>query len=259
MADGLLDNNNNQPVIDPNKNYLEELVGESKKFKTEQDLARGKYESDLYIETLKRQQDELRADYLKLRQDTEARANLEELINQLEAKQKTTTSTITPVANEVNKQPVIDPKDIESLIATKIQESKLNERQSENYNSVKAKLVEQYGPNYQTVLKQQIEDLGLTEEDITALARKSPAAFFKTMGLATAEQKETFQAPPRSNQRNDNFAPKGAPKRTWAYYQNMKKTDPKSYYDPKTNVQIHNDMLELGDAFKDGDYRKFDN
>ena len=74
------------PQIDPNKDYLAELVGEGKKFKTDKDLARGKYEADLYVKTLERQLDELRNDHLKLREDYTARAKLEELLGQLEAK-----------------------------------------------------------------------------------------------------------------------------------------------------------------------------
>jgi hypothetical protein len=62
-----------------------------------------------------------------------------------------------------------------------------------------------------------------------------------------------FQSPMRSSQRNDNFSSQPQ-KRTWAYYQEMKKADPKMYYNTKIANQMLDDMVELGDAFKDGDF-----
>jgi hypothetical protein len=38
-------------------------------------------------------------------------------------------------------------------------------------------------------------------------------------------------------------------KRTWAYYQELKKTNPKLYLDPKISVQMDKDAIALGDAF----------
>jgi hypothetical protein len=259
MNETLLGNvDNATPPLDQNKDYLTELVGEGKKFKTPQDLARSKYEADSFIEVLKRQQDELRADYLKLREDNTAKAKLEELIGQLEAKQQQLASNNQPIVTEVkDKPPTFDPKQIESLVSSEILKLRASEKEENNFNQVKVKLTERFGNNYQSALKQQIDELGLSESDINALARKSPTAFYKTLGLDTPVQQETFQAPPRSNQRSDNFKPKGGEKRTWSFYQEMKRNDPKRYLDPKTNVQIHNDMMALGDEFKDGDYHAY--
>ncbi len=83
-------------------------------------------------------------------------------------------------------------------------------------------------------------------EDVNALAKKSPEAFFRVMGL-NEKQSDLFQTPPKSGQRNDNFAPKGQTKRDWAYYQEMKKANPKMYLDPKIAVQMHNDVLAIGE------------
>src|SRR2546426_10450626 len=80
----LLDNTDLPPEVDPNKDYLAELVGDGKKFKTSQDLARGKFEADQYIEVLKRRQDEMRADYLKISEESKTRATLDDLVKRLE-------------------------------------------------------------------------------------------------------------------------------------------------------------------------------
>ena len=235
--------------VDPSKNYLEELVGEGKKFKTPEELARGKYESDTYIKFLERGRDELRNDYLKLRDEYNSRAKLEELIDQLKQQQLASNEN-TQTVNEDN-QPKFDPSQIESLVSSKIQEHELTKRQQENFNLVKDKLQQRYGSKYQDVVSRQIADLGITEADLNDMARKQPKVLIRTLGLDQEPARETFQGPPRSNQRSDSFAPT-VQKRTWAYYEKMRKDEPKRYYDAKTQVQMHQDMANLGEEFKDG-------
>jgi hypothetical protein len=150
--------------------------------------------------------------------------------------------------------PVIDQKQIESLVSSKIQEHELTKKQQENFNIVRSKLTERFGSNYQSVLREQSESLGLTDNDVNDLARKSPRAFFKTMGLDREETRESFQSPPRSSQRSDNFAP-STQKRTWSYYQKMRKENPEAYTSPKIQAQMHRDYVDQGRDFEDGDFR----
>ena len=258
MNDNLLDQNSgDNETIDTNKNYLQDLVGEGKKFRSPEELARGKAESDLYIKHLERGRDELREDYLKLREESVARQKLEELIGQLESKtQQPTSSAETQKPDEKNIQPQWDSKQIESLVSSKIQEHELTRKQEQNFNQVRSKLQERFGNNYQSVLKTQIDSLGLTEDFVNDLARKHPTVLFKTLGLDTPVQRENFQTPPRSDQSSSSFSPQTS-KRTWNYYQNMKKAEPKVYWDPKTQVQMMHDSVALGEDFKDGDYERF--
>lgn len=242
-------------TLDPNKKYFEELVGEGKKFKTPEDLARGKYEADLFVETLKRTQDQLREDYLKMREENMARAKLEDLIDQLANKRQI--SNDEPLVKDVREQPTFKPEEIESLVSNQIQKHEVVKKQTENYNHVKAKLQERHGDNFSNVLKQQIAELGITQERLDDMARNEPKVLLRTLGLDQPVVTDNFQAPPRSNQRTDRFTSGNAPERTWTYYQNMMKTDPKSYFDPKTNVNMHNDMIRLGEKFKDGDFHSY--
>lgn len=250
MNDTLLDQSNTVQT-DPNKNYLEELVGEGKKFKTPEDLARGKYEADQMISHKNQQFDQLREDYLKLREEYTSRAKLEDLVDQLAQRQLASSESNTQNTNEASK-PSIDPKEIESLVSSKIQEFELSKKQTENFNQVRSRLSERYGNNYQSVLKEQIEQLGLTEMFVNDLARNHPQVLYKTLGLDQPKSSEQFQAPPRS-QRNDSFAP-STQKRTWSYYQKMRKENPKLWLDNKTQTQMLKDRVELGDAFEDGSW-----
>lgn len=246
-------NQNDQIQIDPNKNYLEELVGEGKKFKTIEDLARGKVEADMYIDHFKQRHDELREDYKKLDEQYKAGPSLKELIDQMKAAKESQNDN-TQSTNE-DKSDTLDLTKIEALVQSQISASKQKEREESNYNLVQAKLIENYGPNYVQTFKQHVASLGLTADFVNDLARKHPQVLFKTFGLDGKTQAETFQAPPQSVTRSDPFG-SNTPKRTWSYYEKMRKADPVKYRDPKIQDQMFSDAKTLGDAFNDGDYQK---
>jgi len=236
---------NTDPVVDPQKNYLEELVGEGKKFKSSEELARGKYESDLYIKTLERTRDEQRQDYLRLDADYKSRASLEELIDQLSTQKQTQSSESPPAKAD---QPTFDPKQIESLLDNKLQQYEVGKAQQANIQTVQSKLIERFGNNYQNAVKEQIQTLGLTSEDFEMMARTRPTVLIRALGLDQPVTPQPFQAPVKSNQA---FAPTGPNKRNLSYYDKMRRDNPKQYHDPKTVVQMHNDAIYLGKEFDD--------
>lgn len=239
----------------PPQSYLTELVGDGKKFKDPEALAKGKYEADTYVKHLERQLDEMRTDYTKLRDDYNARAKLEEIIDQHMVPRQPQQPPA-PTQQQQVPQPSIDSAKIESLVSSKIQEHELTKKQQENFNVVKSKLEEKWGSNYAATLREQVSNLGLTEDFVNNLAKTHPQVLLKTLGVDQPVQQQTFQAPPKSEQRRDNFAPTNQ-KRSWSYYQNLKKSDPKTYWNPQTQVQMHHDSVALGEAFKDGDFNAY--
>lgn len=253
MSDNLFEGGEDKaPAIDPNKDYLAELVGEGKKFKDAQSLARAKAEADFTIDMFKQRMDEMRADYKELHEARQAGATLKELADQLKAQQKPE-GTFTP-ANELNVQP--EEVDIDKKIDARMAQREAELKEQENLSRVQQTLKDRFGNNYQSVLSEQRDALRLSDKEVNDLARKSPEAFFRVMGINQMNQDNTFQTPPRSVSRSDSFAP-SVPKRTWKYYQDLKRTDANLYYSPKIFNQMLKDAEELGDAFKDGDYKRF--
>lgn len=253
MTDNLLQSmdQSDQIDIDENKNYLEELVGQDKKFKSPEDLAKGKWHADRTIELQNRRMDDLRADYLRLRDENQAKAKLEELIDQI--KKQTPSSANTEANSEEERKPAIDLDQIKSLVSNQVREEKLKEQQDRNFSKVQNKLVETYGSNYSNSLNDQLRTLGMSAAQITELAKSAPDAAIRLLGLEAKAQQDTFQAPPRNQQRSDSFSP-GAKKRTWSYYQEMRKTQPELYSDRKIANQMIQDAMELGEEFNDGDF-----
>lgn len=224
------------------------------KDKPQNELLEAKAKSDLYVRELTSKLDEMREDLLQTRAKANEQAKLEDLLARLETSVNRDNVADTQ-ANDNAQQPPFDMNEIESLVSKKIQETEANKRATDNFNIVQSKLKEQFGNNYVNVLKEKSSELGLSMEDVNTLARKSPNAFFNTLGL-NQQSFDNYQAPPRSTTKSETFTP-AVKKRTWSYWQEMRKTDPSSYYDPKQTLQRIKDAETLGDAFKDGDYKLY--
>ena len=214
------------------------------KDKPAEEVLKAKIEADLHIKALEREKAELREMYSSTREELLAKAKFEELIDRMN--KPTETPVAHTPANEV-KSPSFNQEEIEKLVLSKIQETESKKVQQTNFSKVQSKLAERFGDNSSNVLKEQMNALGLTPEDVNTLAMKSPEAFFRVMGL-NEQPKDLFQSPPRSGQRSDSFAPKTV-KRDWNYYQELKKTNPMLYLDPKISVQMEKDAQELGASF----------
>jgi hypothetical protein len=248
MTDDILD-------LTDNKKYLD-LMPESQR--DPEALAKAKFNADAHIKNLEMRLDELRQDYLKVSADSQTRAKLEDLIRQMEGKQQLSresqlASSEQPSAKEVQEKPTIDFNEVDRHLANRLQQYEVEKKHAENAAFVKNKLKERFGDNYSDSVNQQITDLGLTAEDFNALARKSPAALLKTLGVDNIPR-ETYQAPPRGS---SGFNPKIEPKKTWAYFQKLKQENPNLYRDPKTTNEMTAAALELGEAFMDGDFKRY--
>lgn len=227
--------------VDQTEAQRQEILNKWKD-KPVEELLKAKVDADLFINTLTKRQDDLSKDYLAMKSQLDATASLQELRDQI-VNSKATSNSDTPNANEVIESQRIEPVDLDKKFKTLYEETRKAEKQLENTNKVMSTLKERFGNSFQEVLR----DTGLSDNRIREIAAESPEAIFRLVGLDN-DRRESFQAPPRSAER-PSFAPKGQPKRDWNYYQEMKKTNPKLYLDPKIAVQMHNDAIALGDDF----------
>lgn len=243
------------PQIDTDKKYYEDLVGEGKRYKDPETLARSKVQADAYIKVLETRADEMREDFLKANQALKERASLEELIDQVNKRTPLQQSNNSDTnANNGNNKPAIDLEQLSTVVKQQIQALSEEDKANANVKTVVDKLKEQLGENFQAKVKQQIDEIGLSQDDFNLLARKSPNTLFRALGLEQQQQRVDYQAPPRSSERRDSFTPKGAEERTWSWWQNLRIADPASYYSGKMTVQRMEDSARLGARFEDGNY-----
>lgn len=235
----LFEQGNDQP------NLRDDLLNKWKD-KPLQELLEAKVNADLHIKTLEANNAEIRQMYMEAKDELTAKAKWDEYLDRLNSNKPINDQVAQTPANEVKTEP-LDLMKIEELVQKKIQETEIQRKETDNFNQVQNKLKERFGDNYANVLQDQQAALGLSKEEINSLAKKSPEAFFRVLGLNNS-QGENFTSPPRSDVRNNSFAPK-TEKRNMAYYQNLKASNPKLYLDPKIQSQMEKDSQAMGMDF----------
>src|SRR5882724_10901360 len=162
MADSLLD------VTPDNTSERDELYAKWKD-KPLEEVLKAKVESDLFIKTQNARLDDLRSDYLKLREEATAKASLEELIKRQES---LLANPEKPIITQIDEtKPSFKPEDIDSILEQKLTQREKVTKQTENFNFVKAKLREQFGDKASEVLKQRMDTLGLDQAFTDELAK----------------------------------------------------------------------------------------
>jgi hypothetical protein len=228
---------------------LETLVGEGKKFKDLEALAKGKLEADEFIKTLEGTIKSL-ADELKQAQlSADRKATLENLMSSL------TTTTKTSETKEPS-QPQNPSNQSGSGLShddvVKIMEAReAAKRQAQNLNLALAPVKKLYGDKTDEVLAQKAQELGMTVEALETLAKQSPQAFLNVVGV-NARDNSTRSMATHSSVNSLGSTDPGAPQeRNKAYYDKLRKEMGawKFATDSKLQVQLHKDMQRLGDAW----------
>ena len=246
----LFEDDNLPSVVDDAKaiEYVREKFKLAPEVHVDPSLARGKYESDEFIKMKNRQFDQLSEDYLRLKADYDARAKLEELLDKRQVSEERDPP---PNANK----PGIDPAELEKIFESRINAHERKKTQEENVKRAKELARETLGSNWQSTLKNKMDELELSEDETMSLMARSPKAFANTFGLQTKPNQPSFQAPPMSSVKTDNFKPNAkGQERTWSYYQDLKKSNPQAWLDPKIQTQMYQDAQRLGESFADGDF-----
>lgn len=242
QTDSLFDNENisELPEVDPEKDYLPELVGEDKKFKTPADLARSKMEADRFILQL---QEEAKG----LRTELKSRKAMEDLIDRLEnpppSQQQQETS---PDAKGTTATTDLDLSERLDQLLSQREERRVRQG---NLDTVHQKLSEVYGRQYKQVIKQKAQELEIGEQFLDDLAARSPNALFSLLQVENEQRPVTDFTPPPRTQRLASFKPETT-KKTMSWYQKQYK-GPSAYWPPAVQAQMHKDAYALGDAFFD--------
>ena len=224
----------------PEVTAFDEIVGEGKKFKSPEDLARAKIEADRTIEA---RNEELQ----RHREEIQRQAQEIELLKRPRE----------PLAQEpprVADRPVEDEpnKDLASRIREELRQAQEEDVQAQNIRSVANRLTEVYGSpdKAREVVVAKAEELGLSVDFLQSVASRSPKAFFAQLGLA--ESASQNQNSSRSDVNTVALAntSSSAPKQgSYASYEQMRKEQPKHYFSAEVQNRMFADAKRLGDAF----------
>lgn len=251
---GTLFNPNNAEADDQRPvNYYEQLVGEGKKFKDNESLAKGKWDSDQYIDQLIRERDELK-------QELGTRVSLQEFLTKKEQLEKENQSTqdnqqnlshdVDGVSQSSSLQ--ITEQDIDERVNRVLNEKEKQQKEVANFNKVKNVLVEKFGNSYASYLQQKANEMGVTSEYIDQLAKTQPNVLFKLLDVSVSAPNHTsLMVPPvsRNNSDADLMNSKDRGERGKSYWDKVRKEDPVKYFSNQMTRQRIADATRLGDSF----------
>lgn len=226
---------------------LEALVGDSKKFKTVEDLAKGKLESDAFILKLQEETQTLRS----LLEQTEVNKTRETLLQEILQTMNDNTNPGTIQTNDTttttSNQP---PQQLSLEDIVKVIEQREEQRQElNNFNQAMDKVKEVYGDRSDEFVENRAKELSVSVDELKAMAKKSPKAFLTMVGVAAGKQ----QAAPLSGVNSQAVlgSQQSSGTRNKAYYDKLQAEMGGWKFATNRNLQIqlHKDMQALGDAW----------
>ena len=220
-------------TIDQDVDYLDQLVGENKKFKSVNDLAKGKAEADRYVEVLKNKLDEAT-------KELNTRTSLDSFLDKMKNPGNVEPPVVTPPSDA--KGP-LDDSEIEARILKALEARESQRAQETNVEKVTRVMQEQFGDNARLVINKKSKELGISANELQAMAARSPSAFFTLVGVSETPSPGLAPVVPR-NGFNGAATNAVSGVKNKAYYDKMKAADPKKYFDPKTTVEMMRDMAE---------------
>lgn len=227
------------------ESFVDHLVGDGKKFKDIEALAKGKLEADRHISEITKTLDELRAELAK--QDY-AKNLLEQMSKGSETGAEQPPPVTTSSSNTENTTQ--SASDIESLVEKVITAKEKNKTASQNISVVGEEMQKQYGDKTAEVLKAKSLELNMSLDRLKEIAAESPTAFFQLIGVKKMGEKTSTSTgvTTQSTIRSENFN-SYSQDRTFEYYQKMRKENRSLYYSPKIQNTMLQDRERLGDRF----------
>lgn len=234
--------------------YRERLVGEGKKFKDDEALAKGKWESDSYIKTLERKLDDLN-------KELGTRMSLEDFMKTQMKSSNNNGNDVSnsglPAGNErsnVNEESkTLSKEEILNLAREAFQVEQSKAARSNNLREVQKTLMETWGARtYNDKLSAVAERLGLGQDFLQDIAARSPEAFYELVGAKKDQNVNTnvnIQNPPHSSVRPTTDTSYNPNIRNEAWWDKMKKDDIKAYMSEANTVRRHKDAQDMGLAF----------
>ena len=235
------------------QSFLEKYVGEGKKYRDVEELAKAYDNANNFIPTLKSDLDSMK-DFMS--------AQFGELAKNATKSQSDPANV--PPGNEggepANPAPASPPKegngeevDLNERIRQALEERDTEKRLQQNARITEDAMIKHFGSKEAAVeaVRVKAEELGVGPDWLANSAFNSPQAFFKIMDISTDGPKSTSTPSSSSDvnpQRLADRAP-GIKPGTYAYYDNLRKTDPKKYRDPATQHAMMQDALRLGNDF----------
>ena len=237
-----------QQTTDDLPTSKEDWVGEGKKYATEEDFVKAFAHAQSHIQRLEGQ-------YAGLHEELAKRQTAEELFEKfgkpaLEATEVTLAQESQTAGGSQSTNPV-DEDAIFKRLEDKLNQSTKEQQAAANETAANDALIKRYGDSGKALsaLQEKATALGKSLTEMKSLAQADPKLFlglFPDRGdprgnSTTSTSSLSPDALGRSSS-NPNHP-------TYASYEEVRRTDPKRYWSPAFQLQLHKDAVKYGDAF----------
>ena len=207
---------------------IDVLVGEARKYKDGNALAKAYVNAEEHIENLKR-------DLALAREAANKPAS--------PAEDDDTGQKKDPVQSS---SPQLKEEDWRSRIREELKVVSEEEKAKTNLNAVQAKMLEQFGDEKKAnaAIIAKASELGVTTKWLEDMAIATPNAFFQVIGITNATPNGT-PAPRSEKNINANFHPISG-ERGYSYYRELSRTNKAMYFSPATQKEIMDQRKKLG-------------
>lgn len=221
------------------QDILSSLVGEGKKFQTTEQLAKGKMESDQFIEQLKTEQAALRKQLEEAERKAQTGTTLKEIMDTLK-EQKARAGQEGTDGN----QSTLDPEGLQKLIDARLNDWDTGRTKQSNKQRANQMLLDKFEGDAEKArlhISTRAAELDITAKELGEMSENSPKAFARLMGIEPKlDSKPTgnSSATARATTNTEAFQVRSPEERDISYYQDMRKTNSKLFWSPSTQQEI---------------------
>lgn len=209
--------------------WTQKLKDNGFNFENPEDIAKKAFHADQHIANLE-------AELKGLREDLDKRLTVEENLeraNQLRQEEA-----------EKNTTPQFTQEDVAKLVKDGYSQLTAEQKAEANLNTANEAIVQKYGQGKGAeAIAQKAQELNLSVDQMISTAQQSPQAFFNLMGMTVEKTVETTGVAPASTVNSDALAHTAQPTTgkpgTKEYFDAIKKSNPREYWSPKVQGQIH--------------------
>jgi hypothetical protein len=239
--------------------FFSELVGEGKKYKDPENLAKAYVHADKYIQSLETQTEELRT-------ELEKRMALEDFIKKTKDDNKAIEETAerdqssgapaeatTPVEEAPKTSSGVDESELLKRLKAELEAEDQQKKAQSNISRVEEALLSKYGDEDKVnqAINEKAQEIGVSTDFLKDVATKSPDGFFKLVGLEPSKK----SANPLTNGVNtaglkpaeeSSTQPRPGTK---AYFDQIRAEDKRRYLSREVQLQMHKAAMENPEEF----------
>lgn len=206
---------------------FEDLVGEGKRYRDNEAVAKTIVEKDAYIKRLEAEAAEAREAAKTASEALSKRTNEADFLDRLEALSRGTQPDADPQGGREVAQPAaVKLEDIEDLI----EKREAAKNRKANLDVAVVKLQEAFGDDYKRHVQKQALALGMTTAQLTEMAGTSPQAFLRLVGVEQRHTDVIDASPPRSSIQAPLMTQNPGSEKTYSYYSKLRREKGETWY-----------------------------